>query len=289
MVLSLALVLAALGRGPAVELYKVVESVTLHAGPEVRLRVSDGGPKGRTPEGPALVFVHGLGGDLDTWRETLAKVRATRRAVAFEARGHGQSGRAKPATYSLEGWVEDLHAVVTDFKVDRFILVGHSLAGGVLQLYAQKHPERLAGLVFVDAIGDFRRAGTAEEIDAFLAEDAKLDGDRAGQARAFDALLGKKAKASTRRRTLASLAKLDPAAWVPLRKSLATFVPYAGLEASGIPLRALEAADNQAPVLFSQLVPEVKRATLPEVSHWLMLDAPQPFAAALERLVSDLK
>ena len=56
-------------------------------GPVSRLRIDDGGPSGRTP----IVFVHGNGASLTHWSEALVHVRASRRELALDLRGNGES------------------------------------------------------------------------------------------------------------------------------------------------------------------------------------------------------
>ena len=56
----------------------------------------------------------------------------------------------------------DVAAVVDTLKLDRFVLVGHSMGGGVALTYAGAHPDRVAGLVLVDPIGDGKQIPPAE-------------------------------------------------------------------------------------------------------------------------------
>ena len=62
-----------------------------------KLSVSDGG-QGE----PAVLFVHGLGSELEAWRPELDRLRATRRVVAYDQRGHGASEKARDGVYTIE-------------------------------------------------------------------------------------------------------------------------------------------------------------------------------------------
>ena len=108
------------GAGPAERIFRVAGG----AGP---LRVSDGGSGG-----PAFVFVHGLASDLEVWREQLDFVRAIRRAVAYDQRGHGESARAADGAYSIDSLTADLEAVRSALGLDRIVLVGHSVSGEIV-------------------------------------------------------------------------------------------------------------------------------------------------------------
>ena len=264
---------------PALETLRAEHSSFIQ-GPVGLLHVSDGGDMASPL--PPVIFLHGLGGDVEIWRAQLDHLRETRRAIAFDARGHGQSARALPADYTVEGLADDIDAVARALHLTRFILVGHSISGCALQAYAMKHGDTLLGLVFADAIGDFSRAGTPAEILAFIQSDVALGGDLAKEAALFEEMLGPPARAATKTAVLKSFANLDPKAFAPLRASMARFIPPQDLAKSRAPLLAIEAADNNFPVRFSSLVPAAPRAALASVSHWLMLDDPEAFNRALD-------
>jgi pimeloyl-ACP methyl ester carboxylesterase len=178
-----------------------------------KLHVSVGG------EGePAVVFVHGLGSDLEVWRAQLDHVRASHAAVAYDQRGHGESDRASDGVYTVDALAADLDAVITALKVRRVVLVGHSLSGAVLATYAGQHPDAVAGLVFVDAVGDFSRLPKAD-VKAMLQADAARTTPPAIRD-AFAEMLGPNARPATREKVLAAVSRLDPPAFAALRKSL---------------------------------------------------------------------
>src|SRR5207248_64303 len=76
----------------------------------------------------------------------------TRRVVAYDQRGHGASDRAPH--YSVDLLADDLDNLAKELHLGKFWLVGHSFSGTVLSVYAAKHADKLAGLVYVDAMGD---------------------------------------------------------------------------------------------------------------------------------------
>ena len=234
------------------------------------LRISDSG-SGGVP----VVFLHGLCGDLEVWRAQIDHLRGSRRVVAYDQRGQGSSERADK--YAVDLLADDLETVAGQLHLGRFWLVGHSMSGAVLSAYAGKHPTSLAGLIYVDAVGDFRNA--PPEVKKWFADPGP--GFGVPQLRvAFGEMLGTKAKQETRDAVLATAAKCDPRAFVQLREELIAVSP-AGLAKFSGPKWAIEADGRENPFLASKL-PGVQRRGIAGVSHWLMLDDPAAFNAALD-------
>jgi pimeloyl-ACP methyl ester carboxylesterase len=68
-------------------------------------------------------------------------------------RGSGTSSAPAPtkANYAADRLGDDILAVIATLKLDRPILVGHSLAGEELSSVGSRHPEKVAGLIYLDA------------------------------------------------------------------------------------------------------------------------------------------
>jgi non-heme chloroperoxidase len=69
-------------------------------------------------------------------------------------RGFGASSAPAPSgvgTYSADRLGDDVLAVMEVLKIDRPVLVGHSLGGEELSSIGSRHPEKVAGLVYLDA------------------------------------------------------------------------------------------------------------------------------------------
>lgn len=98
-------------------------------------------------EGPILLFTHGWGLSARIWAEVRAELGKRFGLVFWDLPGLGHSGRP-PAGYSIEGFAEDLHAVIESLPADRpLILVGHSIGGMTVQTFCARHPELLNGRV----------------------------------------------------------------------------------------------------------------------------------------------
>lgn len=253
------------------------ERFTSVAGTAGALRLSDGG-RGE----PAVVLVHGLGSDLEVWRAQLDHLRRSRRAVAYDQRGHGSSERPRDGVYTIEALAEDLAAVVDALGPGRVVLIGHSLSGAVLSTYAGAHPDRVTGLVYVDAVGDFH-AVPRPALDEVVAKEAAPSFGRAEVRAAFAQMLGPAAREPTRQAVLASVDRFDPRAFGALRASLFRFELGNRLASYRGPILAVEVDGPAGPIMASAVVPGARRVTVAGVSHWLQLDDP----AALDRALDD--
>ncbi len=102
---------------------------------------------------PTIVLLHGIGSAATPYAAVLMRLRRhARRVVALELPGHGFS--ADPTTLLtpelLLGAVSD---ALIQLVVERFVLVGHSLGGGIALGYALERPDALHALVLVSPAG----------------------------------------------------------------------------------------------------------------------------------------
>lgn len=100
-------------------------------------------------DGPPVVLLHGL---TATRRYVVMGSRLLERrgyrAIAYDARGHGESSAAPdPSEYEYRDLVEDLRAVLDQVEVERAALVGSSMGAATALAFALDSPERVAALV----------------------------------------------------------------------------------------------------------------------------------------------
>ncbi len=100
---------------------------------------------------PAVVFENGLDGRLHWWAKVAPEVAAETRIFAYDRPGTGASEEVSTPRDG-DHIVEELRQTLRETGVaPPYVLVGHSLGGLYMQLYARRHPDEVAGLVLVDS------------------------------------------------------------------------------------------------------------------------------------------
>jgi len=99
---------------------------------------------------PPVVFVAGLGEDTSTWEKVQPAAAQLTHTFVYDRAGLGKS-EASSNPKTVEQMVKELHAVLGAAHVaPPYVLVGHSLGGAIVELYAHTYPRETAGLVLVD-------------------------------------------------------------------------------------------------------------------------------------------
>jgi pimeloyl-ACP methyl ester carboxylesterase len=114
----------------------------------VKLEVLDFGGTG-TP----LVFLAGIGNTAHKFDKFALNFTAKHHVYAITRRGIGLSSIPDPtiANYDADRLGDDVIAVLDALKLERPVLAGHSIAGEELSSIGSRHPERVSGLVYMDA------------------------------------------------------------------------------------------------------------------------------------------
>src|SRR5919205_3315006 len=114
----------------------------------------------------ALVLIHGWTCNLDNWRDQIPEFAKRNRVIALDLPGHGQSDKPQIA-YTMDLFANAVDAVMRDAKVERAVLVGHSMGTPVARQFYRKYPQKTLALVIVD--GGLRPFGTKEQREQFTA------------------------------------------------------------------------------------------------------------------------
>lgn len=120
--------------------------------PGVALEVLDWGGHGKP-----LVLLSGLGGTAHSFDGFAERFTAKHHVYAITRRGFGLSSSPSDtdANYDANRLGDDVLAVMDALKLVRPVVAGHSIAGEELSSIGTRHPEKVAGLIYLDALNQY--------------------------------------------------------------------------------------------------------------------------------------
>src|SRR4051812_17419490 len=219
----------------------------------------------------AIVLVHGWTCDANSWRAQL-NAFPNQRVIVLDLPGHGQSDKPH-IDYSIPLFARAVDAVMRDAKIERAVLVGHSMGTPIIREFYRLFPQKTRALVIVD--GALRPMMPKQQSDQFL---AGISADYPNMASAMmDGMLkpmrDENARAQIRASTLATpdyvaisgvRAMMDESLYRPDRID----VPVLAVLAKS----PFWAADTET--FLRSVPPDLEFHMLEGVSHFLMLDIP---------------
>jgi pimeloyl-ACP methyl ester carboxylesterase len=144
--LAVLLIVNAVIVGGQTEAASAVRSGRILELPGGDLHVTDRGPR----DAPAILLVHCYTCSMAYWQRLEPLLRRDHRVIAVDLLGHGGSEKPKDG-YSMEHQADTIAAALDALDVKPVLAVGQSLGGPVSTALAQRHPERVRGLVIMDS------------------------------------------------------------------------------------------------------------------------------------------
>ena len=101
---------------------------------------------------PTVIFVSGLGETYDSWSKVQPEISKSTKACSHDRAGLGWSDLGR-APRDIDRMVTELHDLLVASDISPpYLLVGHSLGGGVIRVFAAHYQNEVAGLIMVDAV-----------------------------------------------------------------------------------------------------------------------------------------
>ena len=101
-------------------------------------------------QGPVALFVHGVFLNGSLWRHVIERVADMRRCIALDLLAHGHTRTPPEQDVSFRAQAEMLAAFCDAIDVERVDLVANDSGGGIAQIFAARHPERIRSLVLTN-------------------------------------------------------------------------------------------------------------------------------------------
>jgi pimeloyl-ACP methyl ester carboxylesterase len=230
---------------------------------------------------PAVVLVHCWTCDSGFWRDAVARLAKSRQVVTLDLAGHGRSGRTRK-DYTMEAFGGDVTAVADALKLDRMVLVGHSMGGAVILEAARRLGGRVAGLVPVDTLVDVEQASDPKETDAFI---AKMRADYKGETTAFlrQYLFAPTTPPAVADRVLSQTTTFPMEIALSALRNNWNYQAASGFEAVKVPIVAVNG--DRFPTNFEanrRHAPQFDAVIMKNVGHYPMLEDPPRFGRLLD-------
>jgi non-heme chloroperoxidase len=285
---------------------------------DVALEVLDWGGTG-----VPIVLLAGRGQTAHSFERFAPLLARQYHVYGITRRGYGAS--SKPTTgYLADRLADDVLAVVDSLRLTKPVLAGHSLAGQELSSIGSRHPERVAGLVYLDAgygyaFYDTTRGAITTDVAVFKQRLERLQrmanrGDLAGLDTIFTALLHQDLPALHRDLTEMQRASKQFAAGTrlgpPVRTGIEAAIDdglqrYTHIQGPVLAMFALDnapagvgtdqeatrqwiARDREAVGTFARGVPQAEVMVLPGATHFLFDSNPADVAAAMRKFIDGL-
>ena len=247
-----------------------------------RIGVDEAGSNDQLP----IIFLHGVGSDKSVWRPQLEHFGRTRRALAFDYPGYGESEFAEGAT--RDDFAAAILAAMDALGIDNAHVCGLSL-GGVIAIAMHAHaPDRCASLIIADS---FAVHPDGQGIyDRSVAASQSMTMRELAEART-DVLLGSEATKGLRTDVVNVMSAIDPSAfrlgaaavWLADQRERAVAIDSPTLILVGD-------EDQITPVSLSEelrdLIPGSELQVVAKAGHLANAEQPQAFNSAIESFLS---
>jgi pimeloyl-ACP methyl ester carboxylesterase len=233
---------------------------------------------------PALVFVHGWLGNADWWRPILERFAPRHRVVALDLAGHGSSGKGRSA-WTVEHFAEDVAAVVRALDLEDAVLLGHSMSGAITVQAARVLGERVVLLVPVDTLND-AEWDLPPEVWAQFFGGLRADFPNSVEGFFRGMLFRPSSPPDVVSRVVGEARAADASIAIPMLERGRDFDLKATLRALRIPIHAINSDANPTQLETNRkYVEHFDVEVMAGVGHWPMLESPDAFGDALERVL----
>ena len=231
-----------------------------------------------------IVFLHGVGSDKSVWAPQLAHFGASRRAVAFDYPGYGESDPGAGGT-TRDDFAAAMLAAMDALGIDRAHVCGLSLGGVIAIAMHGAAPERCVSLIIADSFAVHPDGHAIHERSIAAATDMRALAE--GRA---DALLAQPADPAVRKEVIETMAKIDPAAfcigagavWLADQRDRAAAIRVPTLVLCGTEDRVTPPALSRE---LAHLIPGAQYELVAGAGHLSNLERPDEFNTWVEAFI----
>ncbi len=235
----------------------------------------------------ALVFVHGWCCDHTYWNDQIDRFSGDYQVVTLDLAGHGESGQNR-TEWTAPRFAEDVVAVADHLKLNRMVLIGHSMGGTVVVEAAARMPNRVMGIVAVDTLQNVERKWSEEEFNRFI-EPMEADFVKTTTEFVVKGLFTADADPELANRVATDMSQCPPAIGVAMMRAMFNHDITPVLDTLDIPIRLINSdlypTDMEA---NKRHMKDAKLILLDGLGHFPQMEDPPRFNDALQNILEEL-
>lgn len=237
---------------------------------------------------PTLVFIHGWSNNRSIWDAQISHFSEKYEVIAVDLAGFGESGNNRQM-WTMASFGEDVATVINKLDLDQVVLVGFSMGGPVVIETAKRVPNRVAGLVLVDALQNIEMKYSPETISYM--DSVYMDLVTSPTPEKLEGVFYKRNSDASFERILSMLKDAPRIGW---KESLNEFFRWCNedciesLKKIQAPIISINSDQTPTNVeAFMKYIPSFKAKIIPDVGHVVFWDAPEEFNRLLEESIQE--
>ena len=242
----------------------------------------------RIGEGPLVVFLHGIGGNRTNWRDQLSVFARDFHAVAWDARGYGDSDDYE-GQLDFGHFADDLLRVLEHFEAPRAHLVGLSMGGMIALDFATRYAAKVATLTLCDSLPGFTHLSDEQRAEFIrLRQEPLLAGKepRDMAPAVARSLLGKNPRAGSYERLVESMSALHKHSYLKTIAGTANYGRKLDLESIAAPTHVVVGDEDTLtpPAMSRELarrIPGARLTIIEGAGHLSNIEQPEAFNRAV--------
>ncbi|MEW6004464.1 MAG: alpha/beta hydrolase [Stygiobacter sp.] len=234
----------------------------------------------------SLIFIHGWGCNKNYWKNQIKEFSKNYFVVALDLAGHGQS-TAKRKSYTMNLFGHDVAAVVNQLKLNKVILVAHSL-GGAVALEAKKIlKDKVIGIIGVDTYQTLDVGETEDRAEQFL---STFKENYKGSVESYlGNLFHDNVDTSFSNSIIRDLAKMPKEIGIDIFRNILKYNYELGVKETKPKIIAVNG--DKFPINLNKVkkvLPTFDYKIVPNTDHFLMLENPKAFNEQLSLAIQEM-
>ncbi|SNT50937.1 proline-specific peptidase [Bacillus sp. OK838] len=235
-------------------------------------------------EGKALVILHGLGNNSQSWRKQLCQMNEEFRVIAWDAPGYGESSDPKEEFQDFSQFADVLKEFLESLGLQSVYLLGHSMGSAIALDFTSRFPEMVEALIISDATRG--AAGVSQEenkrkLQNRLHSINTLNPGELAKKR-VKALMSPNASVELVKEAERIMSQVRPAGYRSVSFSLSNLNQMEILSSISVPTLVMcGELDQVTPVsesrIFHELIPNSEFAIVPNTGHLCYQEDPEVF------------